>query len=268
MDENKMIPAQAKNTEVEIDLLDLLNALKQHWLPIILVTIAGGLLALLFTRFLITPEYQSTSSIYVVSASAGSALNLSDLNFGTNLTNDYKVLVNSRTMMENVLANTGDNISVGRLKSMLSVGNVSGTRILSFTITSTDPARSQRLANAFAEEAIDFLPEVMGVRDSIPTVVDSAVLPTTPSNMNYLRNIAIGLLLGLVVIVAIYVIQYLLNDSFDSSDDVEKYLGIVPIAMVPENGQKHKGGGYYYYYSNNTKKGRYKKQEGKRGSTK
>ena len=269
MDENKQViqASREKDSEVEIDLLDLLGDLKQHILIIALVAVVGGLLALLITKFVITPQYQATSSIYVVSASAGSALDLSDLNFGTSLTNDYKILVTSRTMFERVLEATGDNMTASKLKSMLSVGNVSGTRILTFTITSPDPEQATRLANAFAEEAIDFLPEVMGIRDSVPTEVDSAIVPVNPSNIRYLRNIAIGILAGLVVIVAIYVVRYMLNDTFNSATDLEKYIGIAPIAVVPENGQKYKGSGYYYY--TNTKSSKSKKtKRGRRSSKK
>ena len=107
-----------------------------------------------------------------------------------------------------------------------------------------------RLANGLVDEAIEFLPEVMGVKDNAPTTVDRAILPTSPSNMNYTRNAVLGMLIGLVGILAVLVIQYMLNDTFDSADDVERFLGIVPMAVVPEDGQKHRGRGYYYYYTN------------------
>lgn len=269
MEENKqLIPAVGKQeTEVEIDLLDLLNALKQHVLIIVLVTIAGALLGFLYTRFLVTPEFQSTSSIYVVSASSGSVLNLSELNLSSSLANDYKVLVKSRNMLNRVLKSTGDNLTAAKLKRMLSVNNESGTRIMNFTVTSTDPEQAYRLANAVAETAIEFLPEVMGDPDRVPQIVDTAVMPKNPSNVHTMRNIALGAIIGFLVIAAIYVVQYLLNDTFNSSEDVEKYLGIVPVAMVPENGQKHRGNGYYYYYyySNNTKGRRRRSGSGKKG---
>ena len=159
-------------------------------------------------------------------------------------------------MLENVLEETGDKMTPGKLKSMLTVGNVSGTRILTFTIASPDPEQAQRLANAFANQAIDFLPEVKGVRDSIPTEVDDAILPASPSNIRYTRNTAIGILAGLVLIVAVFVVRYMLNDTLNSAADLEKYFGISPIAVVPENGQKYKGSGYYYYTDSNSKKKR------------
>ncbi len=245
---------QAENAEIEIDLVDLFQHLKQHVILMIVLAAVGALAAILITRFAITPKYVATSSLYAVSASSNSVLNLSDLNMGTSLTNDYKKLVLSRTMLENVLRDTGEELSVAKLRKMVSVTNESGTRILEFKVSSPDKTQAMRLANSFVRQAILFLPEVMGVKDNIPTVIDLAIEPQSPSNKNYTRNTAVGLIVGVVFAVAILVVQYMLKDTFDSADDVEKYLGVVPMAIVPENGQKHRGGGYYYYYYTNADK--------------
>ena len=238
---------QTDDQEVEIDLVDLFAHLKQHIILIVVLAVVGALAAILITRFAVTPLYNATSSIYVVSASANSALDLSDLNFGSSLTNDYKKLVLSRTMLENVLRDTGDELTVSQLRKMVSIGNDSGTRILEFRVSSPDKTQAMRIANSFVRQSILFLPDVMGLKDNAPTVIDLAIEPQAPSNLNYTRNTAIGLLVGIVVAVAILVVQYMMKDTFDSADDLEKYLGIAPMAIVPENGQKHRGGGYYYY---------------------
>ena len=259
MAETKPIIKQADDREVEIDLVDLFGHLKQHIVLIIVLAVAGALAAILVTRFAVTPKYDASSSIYVVSASANSALDLSDLNFGTSLTNDYKKLVLSRTMLENVLRDTGEDLTVGQLRRMVSIGNDTGTRILEFRVTSADKTQAMRIANSFVRQSILFLPEVMGLKDNIPTVIDLAIEPQSPSNQNYTRNTAIGLVAGVAIAVVILVVQYMLKDTFDSADDVEKYLGVTPIAIVPENGQKHRGSGYYYYNSVG-------KSSGKRGA--
>jgi len=243
-EKNKRLES-ADNGEVEIDLVDLGRYILKHWLPVAALTVAGAVLAMVITAFFITPTYVAKSSIYVVSATANSALDLTDLNLGTSLTKDYVKLVTSRTMMENVIEASGEELTVGQLSKMIAVSNDTGTRILEFAVTSTSARQAMRLANAFAEEAIEFLPEVMGIKDNVPTEIDSAILPTGPNNIRYFRNTVLGALAGLVLIVAILTIRYVLNDTFNSSEDVERYLGIVPMAMVPENGQKHRGDAYY-----------------------
>ena len=237
---------QYDSAEVEIDLLDLLSYLKKHTAVIVVIALIGGLLGFAYTLFLVTPEYKATSSLYVVSASADSVLDLTDLNLGTSLSNDYVGLVKSRTMMERVIAQTQDPLTPTKLSEMLTVGHESGTRILTFSVKSSSPQQAMRLANAFADQAIIFLPEVMGYKDNVPHEIDRAILPTEPANMNYVKNVVIGLFAAGLLIVGLYVVRYLKEDSFDSAEDVEKYLGITPLAVIPENNQHHRGGAYYY----------------------
>jgi len=253
MAENMAMMERTADGEMEIDLLDLLQSWRKYLVQTILVVILGGAIGFLVTMFLITPVYEATSSMYVVSASANSAFDLSDLNFGTSLTNDYAQLVKSRTMMERVLADTNEPLTVKQLENMVDVYNQTGTRILVFTVSSTDPEQATAVANSFVEQAIRFLPEVMGVKDNIPTAVDLAILPEQASNIKYVRNTLIGALAGFAIVAAVVVISYLVNDTFNSADDIEKYLGVVPMAVVPENGQKHRGNGYYYYYYTNAR---------------
>ena len=248
MEEKKTIPLMAEQEGVtEIDLLELLRNLWSHVIPVALLTLVCGVLGFLITRFVVVPTYEATSSLYVVSASANSALDLSDLNIGTSLTQDYAELVKSRTMLERVLEESGDDLTVTELTKMLDVENPSSTRILKFTVTSTSPSQAQRLANAMLDQALTFLPEVMGAKDNTPSAIDTALFPATPNNMKYVRNIALGLIIGFLLAAVIYSVPLLLRDSFDSADEVERVLGLVPIAAVPENGKKHRGGRYYYY---------------------
>ena len=139
--------------EVEIDLLELVDTWKRHLSIIILFAIIGALIGYTYTMFFVTPKYRASASMYVVSASANSAFDLSDLNFGSSLTNDYAELVKSRTMLERVLADTGDPLSTGQLSNMTSVTNKSGTRILVFTVSSKSPQQAMRLANSFVKQA-------------------------------------------------------------------------------------------------------------------
>ncbi len=255
MSDTKTQIQKNESSEVEIDLFELLGEIKNNIIYVIIAAVVFAVGAFIYTRFLIKPVYTARSSIYVVSASANSALDLSDLNFGTSLTKDYAKLVTSRTMLENVLDETGDALSPSQLRGMVSIGNDTGTRILEFSVTSRDPVQAMRLANSFSKQALIFLPDVMGIKDNPPTIIDPAILPTSPSNIATRRNVVIGFILGVVRAAAVIIIRYLRKDTFATPDDIEKYLGIVPLAVVPENGMKHRGSGYYYYYTNAHGKG-------------
>ena len=73
-------------TEEEIDLVEVFYLLWGHILQIIACFLVGALLAFGFTYFFVTPMYQASASIYIVSASNNSIVNLTDLQIGSQLT--------------------------------------------------------------------------------------------------------------------------------------------------------------------------------------
>ena len=67
-----------------------------------------------------------------------------------------------------------------------------------------------------------------------PNVVEDAVVPTQKSSPSYAKNTVLGALLGAVLCCGVLLVQYLMKDSFDTPDDVAKYLGVQPLATIPE----------------------------------
>ena len=84
------------NTTTEIDLVEVFYLLWGHWWQILISLIAGAAIAFAGTYFLITPQYEASARIYIVSASNDSVVDLSDLQVGTSLTADYQELLLSR----------------------------------------------------------------------------------------------------------------------------------------------------------------------------
>lgn len=233
--ENRM--SQQMVEEDVIDLKDIFFVLRQKWLRIIAFFVLGAVVAGLVTVLLITPKYTATSSIYVVSASNDSVVNLTDLQIGTSLTADYETLLMGRPMMESVIKNLGlSDITVKELRSMISISNPSGTRILNIEATSADPQQARDIANEMAKLGVSWLPEVMD--SNAPNIAEEAIVPAAPSSPSLTRNVALGALVFAILYVAFVVIRFMMNDTIRSSEELERYFGIVPLAVVPEaNGE-------------------------------
>ena len=228
-----------QNNSNEIDLVELFYVMWGHAWQIILCLILGAGIAFGVTKFLITPLYQATSSIYIVSASNNSVVNLTDLQIGAQLTADYQELLVSRPLLEDVIKNLdlkdadGEKaMPVAALRDMISVTNTTDTRILKITVTSPDPDESANIANELVDQACIYLPQIMETDE--PNLVEEAIPPTSKSSPSYSRNIVLGGLLGAILCCGVLTLQYLMNDTFMTPDDVERYLGVQPLATIPE----------------------------------
>ncbi|MBP5255315.1 MAG: protein-tyrosine kinase [Lachnospiraceae bacterium] len=224
---------------VEIDLLDLLNELLRKWLIILLCAAVGALIGVLYSTAFVTPEYESSTRLYVVAKSGtNSGISTSELQASSLLSNDYAELVKSREVMETVIAEmnltqgSGTRLmTASELSSRLSVSVLTNTRVVKITIKDTDPYKACDIANAIRSVAAK---QIKRVTDSeAVNVVDEANIPTAPSNRNINRSLLIGGLLGFLVACIVIIVLYLLNDAVTTEDDVHKYLGLSTLGQIP-----------------------------------
>lgn len=226
------VTTQRRTRANTIDLVDLCYMLLGHWWQILLCVLLGCVIAFMVTKFYITPLYTSSSKLYVVSASSNSVVNLSDLQLSSSLAQDYQELIMSRPVLESVVEELDLDMSTTALGNMIDITNPDDTRILVITVTSDDPQQATDIANELAKQAIIYLPEVM--ETTAPHLAESAIVPTGKSSPSYSYNIMCGFILGLVISCGFLVIRYVMNDTFTTPDDVVKYLGVQPLASIPE----------------------------------
>lgn len=234
MKENKNQSAVVEATgsdDTEIDLVELFYVfLNRIWLLVICMAI-GGAAAFAWTACFIKPVYKTSAEIYVVSASNNSVVNLADLQLGSAVKSDYMELMLSRPVLEKVIESLNVNKTVSQIRSMVSITNKTDTRILQITATSTDPQLATDVANELATQSILLLPEIM--ENEPPNLVSTALFPTAPAGPSIVKNTLLGAILGFVLCGAVLVVIFLSDRSFKGADDMQKYFGMMPLAVVP-----------------------------------
>ena len=218
----------------EIDLGELFLYLLSHWKFIAAFSIVGTVIALLVTLFLITPLYEATSTIYVLSRK-DSAVNISDLQIGSALTQDYMKVFDIWEVHEEVLTNLNVPYSYDQIRRMLKVTNANDTRMLDITVTSPDPEEAAMIANEYAAVSSDFIADTMSTEK--PNIVSAAIVPANPVSPSKTRNTLIGLLVGLVIAVAIQTVRYMLDDKIKTADDIRRYTDLPTLAIIPMEGE-------------------------------
>lgn len=234
MKENKNQSVVVENTggdDTEIDLVELFYVfLNRIWLLVICMAI-GGAAAFAWTACFIKPVYKTSAEIYVVSASNNSVVNLADLQLGSAVKSDYMELMLSRPVLEKVIESLNVNKTVNEIRNMVSITNKADTRILQITATSTDPQLATDVANELATQSILLLPEIM--ENEPPNLVSTALFPTAPAGPSIVKNTLLGAILGFVLCGAVLVVIFLSDRSFKDADAMQKYFGMMPLAVVP-----------------------------------
>ena len=228
---------------IEIDLKEIFYALWHRILIILLAGILGGVIAGAYTRYMMTPVYTSSSMLLVLTKET-TLSSLADLQIGSQLTNDYSVMITSRPVLEEVIDNLGLQMDE-ELEKMITISNPADTRILEISVEHPSPQMAMQIVNELSEVASEFIGDNMEVVP--PKIIEEGIVPTEKTSPSTMRNTLLGILAGLFISGGIVVLMTVLNDSIKNEDDVEKYLGLSTLASVPDRkdyigGKKKKSG--------------------------
>jgi capsular polysaccharide biosynthesis protein len=236
---------QQRDGEMEIDLGELFLRLLDKWYIIVAAALIGTLISGIWTFYFITPMYEATTKLYILN-STNSAINLSDLQIGSQLAADYPYVFQNWYVHEKVIEELGLSYNYKEIGNMVKVNNPSGTRLLDITVTSPDPKEAQLLANTYAKVGREFISAVMKTEE--PTVFQEARVPERPSSPSKTRNLIIGFLLGAIIACAFIVIDFIQDDKVRTADDITKLLGLPTLGVVTmqsgmsgDNSRKYKG---------------------------
>ena len=222
---------RGREDRVEIDLLELLFAFRRRILWIVLAAILGGGISFAGTRVLMTPMYESTTTMLVLTSET-TLSSLSELQLGTQLTNDYEILTKSRAVLETVIENLNLNLGYEQLNNMVSISNPEDSRIMEITLTYPDPEEAKTIVDEIASVTSEFIGDQMeGIP---PKIIDQGEVPSGPSSPSVSRNTLLGILLGIVISCGIITVITVMDDTIKTEEDIEYYLGIPTLASVPD----------------------------------
>ena len=228
--------AADRDTEIEIDLGELFLRLLDKWYIIVAAALVGTLISGVWTFFFVTPQYEATTKLYILN-SDDSVINLSSLQLGSQLANDYTYVFSNWHVHESVVDRLGLDYTYKQMGDMVRVTNPSNTRILEITVKSPDPEEAQLIANTYASVACEFIAKVMKTVE--PSVFQEARLPSAPVSPSKSRNLILGFLIGAVLAVGVITVLFISDDKVRTSDDVTKLLGLPTLGVVTMQSSMH-----------------------------
>lgn len=225
-----MNDSNIKQDEVEIDLLELFQVLLSKAWIILLAGIIGVVSVGLFCKFVMTPIYSSTTQLAILSNTAG-ITSLADLQVGTQLTQDYIVVVQSRPVVEGVIERLDLDMKYEELLGATTVENPADTRILAITVQNEDPYLAKQIVDAYADISKKRIATLMDIAE--PGIVEEGYVAENKTSPTTTKNALIAGVLLAFIACAIIIIRHLMDDTIKSSEDIEHYLGLNTLGILP-----------------------------------
>lgn len=241
-----------KRDEFEIDLQKLLFVYMGKWWLFCLCVLVTASIALMYTKFYVTPMYRASVTVYVNNIRSGEQidyLSSSNLAASQQLVNTYINIIKSNTVLEQVVELSALNCDADDVRDIMSTSRVDETEMFQVHIAHPDPEMAARIANAVANVAPGEIEQF--VEGSSAKIIDYAKVPEHRYSPSYSRNVFFGGMIG-GILAAIYVtVRYLLDVRIKEESDLAQLfdypvLGQIPVFEQVE-GKRRSGYSRYAY---------------------
>lgn len=224
-----------QDQEIHVDVMELFyRLLEKAWL-IALVGFAAAIIAGLYTSLFVEETYTATTKLYVIGEDT--AIDLTQLNFGDKLADDYVQVFRNRDVYakvsETLLEDYGYKLpGYETVQKYLNVTQLSNTRILSISYTCGSAEEAKLVVEVYADKAIGFISARMGAQVP-PTVFEEPYASGRPAGPNLMRNVILAMIAGAVLMVAILVCQFVVDDRIRTAEQLQNHLNLPTLGMMP-----------------------------------
>ena len=232
------------------DIKAFLEKLLRNWLIIVLCCVIGGVLAFLYSEYLVKPQYSSSVRMVLYSNDWGTkSTSVADIQSSaelvetclTILKDDYtakrvsEVLEDrDRTEEENEF-----DFSASNIRRSVSFSQVGETFIIDVKVVTGNPNEAAIICNAIAAVA----PGV--IQDFVPSsqvkTLGEAKVNNTPVIPNTRNNILFGILIAFVVVCLVLFLAFIIDNRITGEDDFKARFGIPVLGSIPNLDDLKKG---------------------------
>lgn len=217
----------------EIDLKELLRLFWKKKLLIILTTLAFLFIGYIYNAFITTPEYKAETTLLLAKSEGTASVTQADVTLNQKLIYTYTELVESDKVLNEVINRIQLSKSVGQLRKNVTIENVKNADILKISVSDSNKDDAATIANSMAEVFIEQVKEYYHMENI--SVLDKAVAPSSPSNINPMKYAGIFGVVGFVISVGVILVLNLFDSTVKNDKDIEKSLNIKTLASFAKN---------------------------------
>lgn len=215
-----------------ISLVVFVALIKKNLLWIILVCIICGGICFAINEYVIQPRYEATATMSVITRNDDTVNITNDqITSAENLVDTYAVVIQSKKVLQQAIDNLELNVSYKSLKKMVSVKAVNGTQIMEIVVKAEHPQVAEDILTEILAVAPDEIINAIGA--GAVRVIDEAESSDKKVEPHTFLNVLATVFLCVVIIPAIIIIRFLLNDTYCNDEQLQEDLDIPVLGVIP-----------------------------------
>ena len=217
----------------ELDLKELVMLFWNKRVKILLIIGIFIAIGVIYTVGFVTPVYTSSTTLLLATSgnSSDNTITTTDITLNSKLVSTYSTLVQSKSVLRQVISNLGINLDEEKLKNNITVTQEKNTEIIRISVTNTDAETAEKVANETAKVFIQRVSDIYKINNV--QIVDQAEISTVPSNVNHTKDVIMFAFIGIVVAVVYVLIANMLDTTVKSAEEIEKNFKVPVLASIP-----------------------------------
>ena len=209
------------------DAVGILMRVAEYWSAILLATVLCASALFSYGRFVLSPQFTSTSVLYTLNRNAGE---MSEAELDTSLAKDCAFAAGSQAVLSQVIKDQTLSYTYKELADKIQVECPSGSHIVRITVTDRSSESAKELADAVADATVAYVSGEMG--QNAPRVLSYGFVGGRSITVSPVRFAVTGAILGFLVSVIICIIKAMSDDRILFPGDL-KSSGYEVIAVMP-----------------------------------
>ena len=203
----------------EINLRDLLSYFKKHLVLFVVMVLFVVSAGTVYSVFIQKPEYKAQATVILSSDKSKTTIQ-SEINANKNLIDTYTEVVKSHRVLDRVKSEMQINDSYEQLVKKVTVASLKDTEIISISVVDLDKYHSYSLANKIADTFTDEISQIYN--DKSVNVLDRAVEPQKPYNVDIIKQEAIYAAAGIILATAVIFLMFYFDRTIKTTEQIEQ----------------------------------------------